>query len=1721
MAQVKKVAPVGFKEVLNLTQLGIGADSIKFKNVTMQSNKYVCVKEEGKNSLAIIDAASKNVLRLPIAVDSAIMNPVTKVVALRAQTNLQIYNLEIKSKMKTATMDNVVFWKWLDPKTIAIVTNDSVFHWSMDGAAEPEKVFDRVANAQPVQIINYGASADGKWLILGGITTSATGGIAGVLQVYSVELGASQQPMDSPAACFASVVLDGRETPSNLFCFTRRTDAGLDLSVLEVGVPKEQAFKISTNLNLQGQDFPVAMLADNKHGVLFVVSKAGMLMMYEIQSGKQIFGQQASKVTMFANCNHEDNGIVSIDQTGRMSHFYVDENNVVNYICQVLNDYDLGVAMARRYNLSGAEDIFKQQFARLMQSGRHQEAMELAAASPKGALRTLDTINQFKAVPPPAGGTAPLLAYFSLLLKKGKLNQIESIELARPVLAKGQPAGLKHIEDWLKEDKLECSEDLGDLLKGANIQLALSVYYRAKVPEKVIGCFLALGAKEADDSVAAEHFQKIFRYAKQQNFQPDYPLLVQQLIRVNPIRAKDFGLQLIRNEEGPIVDIDTLVQTFLSANDVKNTTNILLEYLRTRGDREEDAALQTKLLEINLLAMPQVADAILESDDYKFTHYDRHKIAQLCERAQLYQRALEHYSDLEDIKRVLSNAAPTLNPEFLLDYFGRMTPANALECLHDLLKFNMQQNIRLVVEIAKKWSELLTPSKLIELFEEFQSYNGLYFYLGSFVNFTDDKSVVFKYIKSAVKLGQFKELERVCKENDHYEAKEVKDFLLEQNLRDPRPLIHVCDRFDFVEELTQHLYSNHPFAFIEAYVQRMNSKATPSVLGSLLDMNAPEEQIINLVANIRPPIDDPTFIQRLVENAEKRNRLKLLQTYLEARAAEGNTDVHLHNGLGKIYVDTNNNPQQFLTTNRFYDSLIVGQYCESRDPHLAFIAYKRAWGTCDNELIEVTNKHGFFKDQARYLVERQDLDLWARVLTEENQYRRQLIDQVVATALPESTVADEVSTTVKAFMAANLPNELIELLERIILHESGAKNKQLQQNKNLQNLLILTAIKADKKRVMDYCNRLENYDGPDIAKIASSEQYKLYEEAFFIYKKFKKGADAISVLLDLIQSIERATEFAEYWDQPEVWSLLARAQLGANLVKEAIASYLKAQDPTNYDMVIQAAKRANTFPELIEFLRMARAKGVKEWVVDNELIYSYAQTKRLADLEEFIAGPNVAKIEQAGDLCYSEGLYEAARILFAHINNNAKLALALVKLELFSEAVEAARKANTIPTWKAVCFACVDAKKFRLAQICALQIIVYNDHLLETIRHYEKPGHFDEIIQVLEQGINLEPGRAHQGIYTQLGILYARYKEDKLMEHIKLYWNKLNITTLLQVCKDNQHWPEVVFLYSHYDQFDNAVDVLITHSSECWTHALFKDIVSKVANSEIYYRAIDFYVSEHPLLLNDLLLDLATKLDHTRVVSQIRVSGHLPLAQKYLLHVQVNNLSAVNEAVNLLFLQEEDYKSLRTSIDSYSNFDQIALAQRVELHELLEFRRISSYLYKMNKRFEKSIDLSKKDQLWTDTMETAAESADSDLAESLLRFFVDNDFKECYSACLFICYDLIHPDVVLELSWRQNLMSFAMPFMIQTLRDTSDKLNAVNHKLEEMEKRRLEEEEKKKKERQEPVGDAAIGLPGAPGFGMGGPQLIMPPPGYPTPFGGPAYPPGPGFPTPGGYPPHY
>jgi clathrin heavy chain len=160
----------------------------------------------------------------------------------------------------------------------------------------------------------------------------------------------------------------------------------------------------------------------------------------------------------------------------------------------------------------------------------------------------------------------------------------------------------------------------------------------------------------------------------------------------------------------------------------------------------------------------------------------------------------------------------------------------------------------------------------------------------------------------------------------------VKNFLKEAKLTEQLPLIIVCDRFNFIHDLVLYLYQNQQFKSIEVYVQRVNPARTPAVVGGLLDVDCEESIIKSLLASVNAasvPIDE------LVSEVESRNRLKLLLPFLEATLAAGNQQQAVYNALGKIYVDSNNNPEAFLKNNDQYDPLVLGNYTAKRDPTLA------------------------------------------------------------------------------------------------------------------------------------------------------------------------------------------------------------------------------------------------------------------------------------------------------------------------------------------------------------------------------------------------------------------------------------------------------------------------------------------------------------------------------------------------------------------------------------------------------------------------------------------------------------------------------------------------------------------------------------------------------------------------------------------------------------------
>jgi len=109
------------------------------------------------------------------------------------------------------------------------------------------------------------------------------------------------------------------------------------------------------------------------------------------------------------------------------------------------------------------------------------------------------------------------------------------------------------------------------------------------------------------------------------------------------------------------------------------------------------------------------------------------------------------------------------------------------------------------------------------------------------------------------------------------------------------------------------------------------------------------------------------------------------------------------------------------------------------------------------------------------------------------------------------------------------------------------------------------------------------------------------------------------------------------------------------------------------------------------------------------------------------------------------------------------------------------------------------------------------------------------------------------------------------------------------------------------------------------------------------------------------------------------------------------------------------------------------------------------------------------------------------LVYNLLKFFATENQREYFTVCTYTCFELLNPDQVLELAWRHGLTDFAMPFMIQMVKDMSQRVEHVQKKHEEREKK---EEEKQERDAKKPLNIGLLGNNMGGGLTLGGGNML-------------------------------
>ena len=117
----------------------------------------------------------------------------------------------------------------------------------------------------------------------------------------------------------------------------------------------------------------------------------------------------------------------------------------------------------------------------------------------------------------------------------------------------------------------------------------------------------------------------------------------------------------------------------------------------------------------------------------------------------------------------------------------------------------------------------------------------------------------------------------------------------------------------------------------------------------------------------------------------------------------------------------------------------------------------------------------------------------------------------------------------------------------------------------------------------------------------------------------------------------------------------------------------------------------------------------------------------------------------------------------------------------------------------------------------------------------------------------------------------------------------------------------------------------------------------------------------------------------------------------------------------------------------------------MQKHQLIAFRRVAAKLYKKNLKWRKAVNMATADGLFTDAMETAAQSASRELVKELLQFFVDEaQDQHSFAACLFTCQGLVGFHTALELAWLNQealpgILTLCMPFFVACIREYTGK----------------------------------------------------------------------------------
>ncbi|XP_055344003.1 clathrin heavy chain-like [Paramacrobiotus metropolitanus] len=351
--------------------------------------------------------------------------------------------------------------------------------------------------------------------------------------------------------------------------------------------------------------------------------------------------------------------------------------------------------------------------------------------------------------------------------------------------------------------------------------------------------------------------------------------------------------------------------------------------------------------------------------------------------------------------------------------------------------------------------------------------------------------------------------------------------------------------------------------------------------------------------------------------------------FMEYLAGKGITDSCIYTWLISYYASENRLRELtiFLRNNHLYSAATIGKWCEEcSDPRItpvALITYEER--KLDGDYIRVSNKFGYFLEQARYLLKRRSKNLWQRVLDRSNPKRDSLVRALLHLQVQDTPVSNFAHITMLLTVMGNtdLISQTQAIIHNLLKRSLRCNNDQIKSLQRFSVQCLVNSQLLENEIDQTYGDQLSTYD-PTITGAVFVEG-KMLELAKKMFVQGKYWRDAVHVQVQLSQGSQdflAVKELAIMSGDPGLLAEVGKICLDNGQLNYAIQCFLDSKCFTYQEEICLLAQKDDANCEwnlLIRFLEGAQPIK-KSGCIMVTLALAYGRAHRLADLDKLLTG---------------------------------------------------------------------------------------------------------------------------------------------------------------------------------------------------------------------------------------------------------------------------------------------------------------------------------------------------------------------------------------------------------------------------------------------------------------------------------------------------------------------